>query len=121
MLIRRVPKLQTRQPDVLFVSYARLAQGGGIPEIGPLEVAPELVVEIISDSETQRRLNDKLTDYIAIGVEECWVVRPEEGTVEVLALTPFGPQSVQIYAEPQAVTSLVFPTLSVATADIFAP
>ena len=48
VLIRRVPKLQTRQPDALFVSHARLAQGGGIPEIGPLEVAPELVVEIIS-------------------------------------------------------------------------
>ena len=95
MLIRRIPKLQTRQPDALFISHARLAEGGGIPEIGPLEIAPELVVEIISTSETQRRLNDKLTDYVAIGIDECWVVRPEERTVEVLALTPLGPQSIQ--------------------------
>lgn len=119
--IRRVPKLQTRQPDVLFVSHARLALGGGIPEIGPMEVAPELVVEIISDSETQRRLNDKLTDYTAIGVEECWVVRPEARTVEVLALTPSGLQRVQVYTEPQSVTSPLYPSLSVPTADVFAP
>ncbi len=121
VLIRRRPRLQTRQPDVLFVSHARLAQGGGIPEIGPLEVAPELVVEIISDSETQRRLNDKLMDYIAIGVDECWVVRPNERTVEVLALTPDGPQSVRVYTEPEMITSRIFATLSAATADIFAP
>ena len=48
VLIRRVPKLQTRQPDVLLISWARLAQGGDIPKVGPLPIAPELVVEIIS-------------------------------------------------------------------------
>ncbi len=37
VLIRRVPKLQTRQPDVLFISHARLAQVGGRPVKGPLE------------------------------------------------------------------------------------
>jgi len=30
ILIRRRPKLGTRQPDVLFVSHTRLRQGGGI-------------------------------------------------------------------------------------------
>ena len=53
VLIRRLPKLQTRQPDVLLISWARLAQGGGVPKVGPLPVARELVVEILSDSETQ--------------------------------------------------------------------
>ena len=29
VLIRRVPRLQTRQPDVLFVSHSNLARGRG--------------------------------------------------------------------------------------------
>ena len=121
VLIRRTPKLQTRQPDVLFVSFARLARVGGRPAKGALEVAPELVVEIISDSETQRILKDKLADYIHIGVDECWVVRPDDGTVEVLALTPSGARSIATYGNGQAVASVVFPGLSVAIVDVFAP
>ena len=119
ILIQREP-LQIRQPDLLLISQARLMAGGGPPKIGPLEIAPELVVEIISDSETQRILGDKIADYISVGVEECWVVRPEERTVEVLRLTTNGPQSVGVYGEAQAVVSVVFPALSVAALDIFA-
>ena len=120
VLIRRLPKLQTRQPDVLFISFERLAQVGGRPVKGPLEAAPELVVEIISDSETQRILEDKITDYLSIGVDECWVVRPDARTVEVLALTPDGARTVATYGDGQAVASVVFAGLTVPVADIFA-
>ena len=121
VLIRRLPKLQTRQPDVLFISFARLDQVGGRPVKGPLEAAPELVVEIISDSETQRILEDKIADYMHIGVDECWVVRPEAQTVEVLALSPRGARSLATYTDEETVVSLVFPGLSVPLADVFAP
>lgn len=121
VLIRQIPKLQTRQPDVLFVSQARLAQGGGIPDIGPLPVAPELVVEIISTSEPRRIIGDKIADYCNAGVEECWVVRPDARTVEVLELTPAGSQSVAVYEDTQALASHVFPTLTVPIAEVFAP
>lgn len=121
VLIRRTPRVQTRQPDVLFVSFTRLVRVGGIPEVGPLEVAPELVVGVISSSETQRILGDKITDYVGIGVDECWVVRPDERTVEVLTLTSDGARSVRVYGDGGAVTSVVFPTLSVPVADVLAP
>ena len=120
VLIRRSPRMQTRQPDVLFISNGRLVEGGGIPVKGPFNAAPELVVEIISDSETQRILGDKIADYIAIGVEECWVVRPDAGTVEVLALTPGGAQSLAVYGQGEAVQSAVFAGLTVSVADVFA-
>ncbi len=120
VLIRRTPKLQTRQPDVLFVSFDRLAQIGGRPVKGPLAVAPELVVEIISDSETQRILGDKLADYVSIGVNECWVVRPDAGTVEVLTLTPGGAGSVAVYRQGEEVRSVVFAGLTAAIADVLA-
>ena len=119
VLIRRSPKMQTRQPDVLFVSYVRLTQSGSDSEEGPLEVAPELVVEVISSSETQRILSDKIVDYITIGVSECWVVRPDAGTVEVL--TPDGASSAAIYGLGETVQSGVFAGLAVLVADIFAP
>ncbi len=121
VLIRRSPKMQTRQPDVLFVSFGRLAQiGSGSEEVGPLEVAPELVVEVISSSETQRILGDKIADYISIGVDECWVVRPDAQTVEVLALTPGGAQSSAVYGQGETVQSVVFAGLAVFVADVFA-
>ena len=120
ILVRRTPKLQTRQPDVLFVSHARIKQNGGVPDAGPLPFAPELVVEIVSNSETERILSDKIIDYIAVGVSEVWVVQPDAHTVEVLTLTPGGPQSVGVYAQTNAARSAVFPMLSVPVADIFA-
>ena len=121
VLIRRTPRIQTRQPDVLFVSFSRLAQVGGIPEVGPLEVAPELAVEVISNSETQRILEDKIADYIAIGVDECWVVRPDAGTVEVLTLTPEGARSAAVFGAGQTVQSVVFAGLTALVAEVFAP
>ena len=120
VLIRRSPKMQTRQPDVLFVSYARLTQSGPDSEEGPLEVAPELVVEVISSSETQRILGDKIADYITIGVDECWVVRPDAATVEVVALSPDGAQSLAVYGQGEVVQSAVFAGLTVSVADVFA-
>ena len=120
VLIRRQP-LRTRQPDVLFVSNERLAQRGGVPREGPLEVAPELVVEILSPSDTPRVLEDKITDYMAIGVQECWVVNTDVGTVEVLRLTAAGAQTVATCRADDTLTSITFPDLTLSVTDIFAP
>ncbi len=120
VLIRRFPKLQTRQPDVLFVSFARLAQVGGRPAKGPLAIAPELVVEVISDTETERILSDKLADYCEIGVDECWVVRPDAGTVEVLALAADGARRVAVYGDGESVVSVALPGLTAAVAEALA-
>lgn len=120
ILIRRSP-LRTRQPDVLFITQAQLDRGGGIPEKGPLETAPELVVEILSNSEHKRLIADKLADYITIGVQEAWLVRPEPRTVEVAQLTPNGPVTIAVYDETQTFPSLTFPDLTVAVAEFFKP
>jgi Uma2 family endonuclease len=121
VLIQRLPKLQTRQPDLLFISNTRLARGGGISQSGPLSVAPELVVEIISNSETQRILDDKVADYGSICVEECWVIRPETRTIELLQPSLSGSQVIATFDETQSVNSLVFPDLVVPVEDLFQP
>ena len=110
--------LRTRQPDVMFVSNERLGDRP-LNAPPPLDAVPELIVEVISDSDRQRVLNAKLADFYAIGVEECWIVRPEERNVTVLQAGRDDWEQVVVYSESEQVASLVLPGLSVAVADIF--
>ena len=80
IVIRRNP-LRTRQPDLLFISKDRYDRYQY-----PLEIAPELTIEILSPSNTRRRIQDVLADYAAIGVKECWLVSLDARTIEVLTL-----------------------------------
>jgi len=43
----------------------------------------DLVVEVISPSETKRRKQEKLDDYARIGVPEAWIVAPEAKSIEI--------------------------------------
>lgn len=119
LLIRRVP-LQIRQPDVLLISHNRLMQSGGPPKHGPLEVGPELVIEIVMGGGMEQVLRDKIADYQSLKVNECWVVRPETETVEVLILTPGKARSFASYGEREIFPSHAFPGLSLPVADVFA-
>ena len=119
VLIRRFPKLQTRQPDVFYITSEALARGGGISEKGPLEVAPELVVEVISESESEREIAEKLQDYTEIGVQEAWLLRRPTRTIEVLHLTSQGPILVATYDETQILQSFLFSDLHISVAELF--
>ena len=82
IVIRRNP-LRTRQPDLLLLSNESFAR---IYLDRPIEEAPELAIEILSPSNTRRRVQDALADYAAIGVKECWLVSLAARTIEVLTL-----------------------------------
>jgi Uma2 family endonuclease len=118
ILIQEDP-LRTRQPDVLFISHERLAELGGIPEEGPLPGGPELVVEVLSPSDTPRTLNGKLTDFAQVGVLEAWLVSPESETIQVQRLRPSNIEFVGVFAYGQTVTSQAFPAFSLSLADLF--
>lgn len=119
VMIARTPKLRTRQPDVLLIARETLEAAGGIPQRAVLEIAPELIVEVISDSDRQQVIDDKLSDYISIGVQEAWLVLPEMRTVQVFRLTTAGPLLAATYSETQTVQALSFPDLTVPVANIF--
>jgi Uma2 family endonuclease len=70
-----------RGADVVFISHARLARRG--TGSGYLDVAPELVVEIISPNDRWTDINDKLAEYFAIGVDRVWLVNPKRRQVSV--------------------------------------
>lgn len=119
VLITRQP-LKTRQPDVMFFSQARAALNPPLKDPAPRSPAPELVVEILSPNETRRSRAEKIADYCAVDVRECWVVDPEAQTVEVLRLTRSGPEAIADYDREGLVRSEVFPGLVVPAAAIFA-
>jgi len=118
VLVSRFP-LRTRQPDVLFISKERLLQAGGAQCDVPLTTAPELVVEVLSGSDTRRVRAEKIADYCLIGVSECWLVSPEAETVEVLRLSPEGPSRAALYGSGESVQSLTFPDMTLLLDDIF--
>lgn len=69
-----------RGADVLFISHARLAQLG---EAAFLDVAPELVVEVLSPEDRWSEVRQKIREYFAVGVLLVWVADPEERSVHI--------------------------------------
>jgi Uma2 family endonuclease len=63
-----------RGVNVAFISHERMAQ---VKSESYLDVAPELIVEILSPGDRWDEVNDKLTEYFAIGVQMVWVVDPK--------------------------------------------
>ncbi len=69
-----------RAADVAFISHDRYAQ---VQSAGFLDIAPELVVEIMSPSNTWSEVHEKLAEYFAIGVNIVWVVDPQLQQIHV--------------------------------------
>ncbi len=80
VLIQRDPDI-VREPDVYFVSVERLPLDD--QSDGYLEVAPELVVEIVSPSDTDQEVREKLGMWLENGVLMAVEVRPAERAVMV--------------------------------------
>ncbi len=120
VVISRQP-LRTRQPDVLFLSRER----GGKPEAAEfrslpfLEVGPDLVVEVLSPSETRADIEEKIADYCQLGVRECWVVSPEARTVEILRLSKERPERVGIFGRGERAKSEALPEFEIEVDEIF--
>ena len=88
IILQRDP-LRTRQPDVLFIHKDNLPGTSldDLEELQLLEITPDLIVEVLSPSDTKKVLAGKLADYQRIGVKECWLVSREARSVEVLRLS----------------------------------
>ena len=114
--------LRTRQPDVLFIHKDKLSGTGfdAIEELQILEIAPDLVVEVLSASDTEKVLSGKLADYQRIGVKECWLVSREARSVEVLQLTKEQFQSLGHFGLGDTIQSQVLPDFQLTVDAIFA-
>jgi Uma2 family endonuclease len=77
IIIRRGPDT-VRGADVAYISRERLVEAS--PD-GYLDVAPELIVEIVSPNDRWTDITGKLDDYFSIGVELVWLVDPQRRRV----------------------------------------
>ena len=69
-----------REPDIDYFLTEKMP--AGVRVTGYAEVAPDLVVEVASPSDSHRHVNDKALMWLRYGVRLVWVVYPETRTVE---------------------------------------
>lgn len=69
-----------RVPDVAWASADFMRRHGTTT---PFPTAPEICVEVLSPSNTDVEIRDKVAAYIAAGACEVWVVA-EDGAIEIL-------------------------------------
>jgi Uma2 family endonuclease len=73
-----------RIPDVAFASWDRFPDGKVPREPIPL-LAPDLVIEVLSESNTPAEMERKRGEYFSAGVRLIWEVEPETRSVSVFA------------------------------------
>jgi Uma2 family endonuclease len=120
VVIRKVPKLQTRQPDVLYFSDARAGfRCREDPDrLQASEIAPDLVLEIRSPSEKPGRWAETLADYASIRVREVWRADRKPRTIEVLVLRGDLFESEGRFGPGESVRSVLLPGLNLPVAAV---
>lgn len=112
IIIRRDPDT-LRGADLAFVSQNRLARAS---PSGYLDVAPELVVEIISPNDRWTEITAKLDDYFSIGVELVWILDPRRRRVSCYR----SPTELELRGAGDTLTAEpMLPGLRLSVADLF--
>jgi len=71
-----------RIPDVAFISWDRLPDRRR-PKVPIPLLVPDLVVEVLSESNTKPEIDRKLREYFSAGVSLAWVVDPKKRVAQV--------------------------------------
>jgi Uma2 family endonuclease len=104
------------QPDIsVFCDLSKLDDRGAID-------APDLVVEITSDSTMKRDYNEKFNLYEENGVQEYWIVNPDSNSMEIFTLENEKLESIGVFNIADGATtvsSVMFPDLTLDLIEIF--
>lgn len=95
------------EPDILYVSKARL----GVVTEQNLQGAPDLVVEVLSESTARVDRTIKLKLYARFGVREYWLIDPLRLSAEIYRLGSESLEPSKLQAH-DALTSPLFPGFS---------
>lgn len=104
-----------RIPDVAFLSRDKFPRGR-FPRDKALRLAPDLAVEVLSESNTKKEMAEKLRDYFSAGCRLVWYVDPEPREVRVF-ISPDSSQLVTLDGSLDG--GDVLPGFSVKLRDIF--
>jgi Uma2 family endonuclease len=113
-MVRLVSGL-VRIPDVAFISWDRLP-GRRVPTEPIPGLAPDLAVEVLSESNTEAEMARKRREYFAAGVRLAWFVDPVTRTVEVYTAVD---QSVILQAEHTLEGGAVLPGFVLPLQELF--
>ena len=94
--VRLMPGL-VRIPDVAFISWERLP-GKRVSAAAIPDLAPDLAVEVLSESNTKEEMERNLKEYFFAGVRLVWYVDVKKRTVEAFT----SPDQSVILTEGQA-------------------
>ena len=108
---RALPEYELRGADVAFVSHLRWAAAD---DKDNLQGSPELVIEVLSASNTKAEMREKATLCLTNGAEEFWIVHPKRKTVTVMRRSG----ASTVYEERDVIPIPLFET-SMRVASIF--
>lgn len=104
------------QPDLLFITKERACVIGR----KNIQGAPDLVVEILSESTAYYDPVKKKRLYAKFGVGEYWMVDPGGKTVEIHSLKNGAFVLDNIFSENDELVSPLFPHLKIKLSTVFA-
>jgi Uma2 family endonuclease len=103
-----------RKPDVSFVRSDRFAASN--LEDGFLHIRPDIVVEVVSPNDGKYEVDEKIEEYLSIGVPLVWIVNPETRIVEIHR--PDG-SVTKLHASDEITGEEVLPGFSCPVAEFF--
>ena len=101
-----------RIPDVAFVSAATLKAHP--QEDGAIAFAPDLAIEVISESEPAEDAEQKVREYLTAGVQEVWQMYPKSRFIRVRTSAGYR----DLYPS-DVISTPVLPGFTAAVADLF--
>ncbi|HUG91719.1 MAG TPA: Uma2 family endonuclease [Planctomycetaceae bacterium] len=116
MLFNLLPIRQQRRPDLAFVSYGRWPKRRAVPRKNAWPVVPDLAVEVISPTNSMDAVLLKIREYFQAGVQQVWVVLPEEEQVYVYD----SPTTIRVLTRDDELTSeSILPGYRLPLAELF--
>ena len=109
---RALPEYDLRAADVAFVSQDRWDSTSGEDN---LRGSPELVIEVLSPSNTHREIQEKAALCLSTGTEEFWAVDPKRNTVTITRLD----SSSHVYRTGDRIPLAMFGAAQIEVAAIF--
>lgn len=105
-----------REPDVFFLSTARLAVSGEYPD------GVDLALEVVSDGPEARTrdLETKRREYATARIPEYWIVDPELQQVTVLTLSGEEYEVHGVFGAGAIATSVLLTGFRVSVSEVFA-
>lgn len=105
-----------REPDILYLRPERIRNLRRYPE------GADLVMEVVSEGQENRErdLVAKPADYAKAGIQEYWIVDPENKSIKILVLDQGGYRVHGEFGLNDTATSVLLPGFEVKVADAFA-